>query len=72
MIINKNSIIRCENRNAELLLDGIFSMLPDITFTVIGDVVTEHEALALYNALEAHKSLSNGQKMIYVPVFRVA
>ena len=72
MIINKNSIIRCENRNAELLLDGIFSMLPDITFTVIGDVVTEHESLALYNALEAHKSLSNGQKMIYVPVFRVA
>lgn len=59
MIINKNSIIRCENRNAELLLDGIFRMLPDITFTVIGDVVTEHEALALYNALEAHKSHSN-------------
>ena len=72
MIINENSIIRCENRNAELLLDGIFRMLPDITFTVIGDVVTEHEALALYNAIEAHKSPSDGQKMIYVPVFSVA
>ena len=59
MIMNKNSIIKCENRNTELLLDGIFSMLPDITFTVVGDVVTEHEALALYNALEAHKSHSN-------------
>lgn len=72
MIINKNSIIRCENRNAELLLDGIFRMLPDITFTVVGDVVTEHEALALYNALETHKSPCDGESTIYVPVFRVA
>lgn len=72
MIINKNSIAMCENRNTELLLEGIFRMNPDITFTVVGNVITEHEALALYNAVETHKSPCDGQKTIYVPVFRVA
>ena len=52
MIINKNSQIMCENRNAELLLEGIFLIDSEVEFEIIGDEITEHEALLVYCAVE--------------------
>ena len=72
MIINKNSQVMCENRNAELLLEGIFLMNPEVEFEVIGDEITEREALLVYCAVEERIRQSDGQKMVYVPIIRVA
>ena len=72
MIINKNSQIMCENRNAELLLEGIFLIDSEVEFEIIGDEITEHEALLVYCAVEECISSSNGRKMIYVPILSVA
>ena len=72
MIINKDSQVLCENRNTELLLEGIFLMNPEVEFEVIGDEITEHEALLVYCAVEDRISQSDGQNMGYVPIIRVA
>lgn len=72
MIINKNSQVMCENRNAELLLEGIFLMTPEVEFEIIGDEITEHEALLVYCAVEERISSSDGRKMVYVPSLSVA
>lgn len=72
MIINKNSQVMCENRNAELLLDGIFLMDPGVEFEIIGDEITEHEALLVYCAVEERISSSDVRKMVYVPTLSVA
>ena len=72
MIINKDSQVICENRNTELLLEGIFLMNPEVEFEVIGDEITEHEALLVYCAVEERISQSDRQKMVYVPIIRVA
>jgi hypothetical protein len=72
MIINKNSQIMCENRNAELLLEGIFLIDSEVEFEIIGDEITEHEALLVYCAVEERVSYSDGRKMIYIPILSVA
>lgn len=72
MIINKNSQIMCENRNAELLLEGIFLIDSEVEFEIIGDEITEHEALLVYCAVEERVIYSDGRKMIYIPVLSVA
>ena len=71
MTINKNSQVMCENRNAELLLEGIFLMNPEVEFEIIGDEITEREALLAYCAVEERISQSDGQNMVYVPIIRV-
>ena len=72
MIINKNSHVMCENRNAELLLEGIFHMDSEVQFEIIGDEITEHEALLVYCAVEERISSYDGRKMVYVPTLSVA
>lgn len=72
MIINKNNHVMCENRNAELLLDGIFRMNPDAQFYIIGDEITEHEALLVYCAVEERVGALYEENMIYVPSISVA
>lgn len=72
MIINKNSRVMCENRNTELLLEGIFSMDPEVHFEILGDIITEHEALLVYCAVEESISTYDGRKMIYVPTINIA
>ena len=72
MIINKDSQVICENRNTELLLEGIFLMNPEVEFEIIGDEITEREALLVYCAVEERISQSDGQNMVYVPIIRVA
>ena len=72
MIINKDSQFICENRNAELLLEGIFLMEPEVEFEILSDEITEHEALLVYCAVEERISISDERKMIYVPSLSVA
>ena len=72
MIINKNNQVMCENRNTELLLEGIFLMEPGVEFEILSDEITEHEALLIYCAVEERISQSDGQKMVYVPIIKVA
>ena len=72
MIINKDSQVICENRNAELLLEGIFLMEPEVEFEILSDEITEHEALLVYCAVEERISISDERKMIYVPSLSVA
>ena len=62
----------CENRNTELLLEGIFLMEPGVEFEILSDEITEHEALLIYCAVEERIRQTDGQKMVYVPSLSVA
>ena len=48
MIISEVDQVMCENRNAELLVQEVYRINPNIKFTILDDMITEHEALVLY------------------------
>ena len=56
MIVSAESKILCENRNAELVLEEIFRISPDIRFVIFDDEFTERSAIMLYNAVANIKS----------------
>lgn len=65
MIVNGKNIM-CENRDTELLLEEIVRMDPNIRFNILGDEMTEKEALLLYKSVLKNKG--DEKNVIYVPV----
>ena len=67
MIISELDQVMCENRNAELLIQEVYRINPSIKFTILDDMITEHEALVLYNTLCNNNAIGRNQTL--VPVF---
>ena len=67
MIIFEVDQVMCENRNAELLVQEVYRINPSIKFTILDDMITEHEALVLYNTLCNNNAIGRNQTL--VPVF---
>lgn len=67
MIISEADQVMCENRNAELLVQEVYHINPNIKFTILNDMITEHEALMLYYAVFNNGSAGKNQTL--VPVF---
>ena len=66
--------VMCENRNAELLLEETYRMNPCTRFNILGDIISEKEALMIYYAvLDRSKYNRNDSRenMIYIPVFKL-
>ena len=51
MTVEKSDLIKCENKKTELLINEIYRINPNAKFNIIGDYITEKEALLLYNAV---------------------
>lgn len=60
--------VMCENRIAELLLERIYRMNPCIKFNILGDIISEKEALTLYYTVLSDCKYNHMGNMIYVPV----
>lgn len=67
MIVSNPDEIMCENRNAELLIQEIYRFDSSTKFVVVGDTITEHEALALYYAV--FSSDFSKKDKVYLPMF---
>ena len=67
MIISELDQVMCENRNAELLIQEVYRINPYIKFSILDDMITEHEALVLYNTLCNNNAIGRNQTL--VPVF---
>ena len=67
MIISEVDQVMCENRNAELLIQEIYRFDSSTKFVVVGDTITEHEALALYYAV--FSSDFSKKDKVYLPMF---
>lgn len=70
MIITDLDQVMCENRNTELLMQEIYRIKPNTKFTILGELITEKEALMLYKTIRQCSGQSDDQKeMIYIPIF---
>lgn len=67
MIISEVDQVMCENRNAELLIQEVYRINPNIKFTILDDMITEDEALILYNTVFNNNIVGENQTL--VPVF---
>ena len=67
MIISELDQVMCENRNAELLVQEVYHINPNIKFTILDDIITEDEALILYNTVFNNNIVGKNQTL--VPVF---
>ncbi len=65
MTINNTMQPIYENRNAELLIADIWNKNPNISFNILGDEITEREALLLYEAVQ--ESSMDQREVVYVP-----
>ena len=66
MIISEVDQVMCENRNAELLIQEVYRINPSIKFTILDDMITEHEALVLYNTLSDTPTAKARWVLIYI------
>ena len=66
MIISELDQVMCENRNAELLIQEVYRINPSIKFTILDDMITEHEALVLYNTLSDTPTAKARWVLIYI------
>lgn len=72
MVVSKENMILCENRNTELLMDEIFRLEPNAQITVLEDEVTEHEALLIYKAIiKSNRGHDNKTSCVYVPLIHI-
>lgn len=62
MKISELDQVMCENRNAELLIQEVYRINPSIKFTILDDMITEHEALVLYNTLCNNNALEETKR----------
>ena len=67
MIISEADQVMCENRNAELLVQEVYHINPNIKFIILDDIITEDEALILYNTVFNNNIVGENQTL--VPVF---
>ena len=61
----------CENRNAELLLKETYRINPHTKFNIIGDIISEKEALMLYYAVLKRDKNDRREGMVYIPMFNL-
>ena len=66
MIISEVDQVMCENRNAELLIQEIYRINPNIKFTILDDIITEDEALILYNTVFNNNIVRKNQTLVPV------
>ena len=66
MIISELDQVMCENRNAELLIQEVYRINPSIKFTILDDMITEYEALVLYNTLSDTPTAKARWVLIYI------
>ena len=67
MIISEVDQVMCENRNAELLVQEVYHINPNIKFIILDDIITEDEALILYNTVFNNNIVGENQTL--APVF---
>lgn len=70
MRIEKSNLIRCENENTENLINEIYRINPNVKFNIVGDYITEKEALLLYQSVLRNSNNKNSN-MVYIPVFHM-
>ena len=61
--------VMCENRNAELLLEETYRMNPCTKFNIIGDIISEKEALMIYYSVLSDYKFISDKNMVYIPMF---
>ena len=66
MIISEADQVMCENRNAELLVQEVYRINPNIKFTILDDIITEDEALILYNTVFNNNIVGKNQTLVPV------
>lgn len=66
MKISELDQVMCENQNAELLVQEVYRINPSIKFTILDDMITEHEALVLYNTLSDTPTAKARWVLIYI------
>ena len=66
MIISEVDQVMCENRNAELLIQEVYRINPGIKFTILDDMITEDEALILYNTVFNNNLVGKNQTLVPV------
>lgn len=71
MIVTELGQIICENRNTELLLEETYRMNPLTKFNILGEIITEHEALMLYYAVLSDYKYNHIGNMVYAPVLNM-
>lgn len=70
MMVEKSNYIKCENKNTENLINEIYRINPNIKFNIIGEYITEKEALLLYQSVLKNSNNKNSN-MVYIPVFKM-
>lgn len=71
MTITALEQVMCENRNTELLLEETYRMNPCTKFNILGDIISEKEALMIYYAVLSDYKYNHMGNMIYVPVLNM-
>ena len=70
MSVEKPNYIKCENKNTENLINEIYHINPNVKFNIVGDYITEKEALLLYQSVLRNSNNKNSN-MVYIPVFHM-
>lgn len=70
MKVEKPNCIKCENENTKNLINEIYCINPNVKFNVIGEYITEKEALLLYQSV-LKNSRNKNDNMIYIPIFNM-
>jgi len=70
MSVEKSNLIRCENENTKNLINEIYRINPNVKFNIIGEYITEKEALLLYQSVLKNSNNKNSN-MIYIPVLHM-
>nr|WP_297936924.1 hypothetical protein [uncultured Lachnoclostridium sp.] len=70
MSVEKSNLIRCENENTKNIINEIYRINPNVKFNIIGEYITEKEALLLYQSVLRNSNNKNSN-MVYIPVFHM-
>lgn len=70
MSVEKSNLIRCENENTKNIINEIYRINTNVKFNIIGEYITEKEALLLYQSVLRNSNNKNSN-MVYIPVFHM-
>ena len=70
MSVEKSNLIRCENENTKNIINEIYRINPNVKFNIIGEYITEKEALLLYQSV-LRNSKNKNSNMVYIPVLHM-
>lgn len=70
MTMENSDLIKCENNKTKRLMNEIYRINPNVKFNIVGDYISEKEALLLYQSV-LKNSKNQNSNVVYIPIFHM-